>query len=382
MVSDTGIGISEEHTEKIFDRFYQVESNEQAATIGTGVGLHLARQLVVMHSGVIYVENRTDVRGSRFVVRLPMGYAHLKKEEIEERALSEIDDNHLKKLAGTMTAEEGETPKQRPSRAKTNYKVLIVEDDDEIREYLASELSASYKVIESRNGREGYEMILAKHPDLVVSDIMMPEMDGITLCRKVKQNVNINHIPVILLTAKTSPLDRYEGLDIGADAFILKPFHLEDLIHQIKNLIQNRELLRIKFTGIQNHKDMLPDIQLKSSDEILLEKVMRIINANLSNPELNVEMLASGVGMSRVHMHRKLKELMNYSARDLIRSVRLKQAAALLQSKKITISEVAYATGFSNLSHFSNAFKEFHGASPSDYVANQALRGHEPTRED
>ncbi len=374
VISDTGVGISMEHIEKIFDRFYQVYSPEQSATVGTGVGLHLARQLVNLHSGIIYAENRTDLQGSRFIVRLPFGYMHLKKEQVEERALSEMHQSHRKKLleVDNFAEETSELEKPKPVKSKTNYTILIVEDDAEIRGYLNSELSAMYKVIESCNGREGYEMILAKHPDLVVSDIMMPEMDGITLCRKVKQNVNINHIPVILLTAKSNAEDRHEGLDIGADAYLLKPFHVDDLVHQINNIIRNRALLKVKYTGLQDHKDMLPGIQLKSSDEILLEKVMKIINTNISNPELNVEMLASGVGMSRVHMHRKLKELMSISARDLIRSIRLNQAGTLLKSKKLAVSEVAYATGFSNLSYFSNAFREFYGISPTDYVASHA----------
>ncbi|OJU51302.1 MAG: hybrid sensor histidine kinase/response regulator [Bacteroidales bacterium 45-6] len=374
VISDTGIGISMEHIEKIFDRFYQVYSPEQSVTVGTGVGLHLARQLVNLHSGIIYAENRTDVQGSRFVVRLPFGYTHLKKEQVEERALSEMHQSHREKLleVGNFVDEREEVEKHKPVKSKTNYTILIVEDDEEIRGYLNSELSSIYKIMECSNGRDGYEMLLAKQPDLVISDIMMPEMDGITLCRKVKQNVNINHIPVILLTAKSASEDRHEGLDIGADAYVLKPFHIDDLIHQINNIIRNRALLKVKYTGLQDHKDMLPDIQLKSSDEILLEKVMKIINANIANPDLNVEMLASGVGMSRVHMHRKLKELMSTSARDLIRSVRLRQAGALLKSKKLAVSEVAYATGFSNLSYFSNAFREFYGISPTDYVASHA----------
>lgn len=371
VVSDTGIGISPEHIEKIFDRFYQVDSTEPSS-VGTGIGLHLARQLVNLHSGIIYAENRTDIQGSRFVVRLPFGYSHLKKEQIEDQAFSEIKqfhDDRLLEVENVLT-DKADAPKPKTAKAKTNYTVLVVEDDEEIRGYLVSELSLLYKVVESRNGREGYETILAKHPDLVISDVVMPEMDGINLCRKVKQNVNINHIPIILLTAKSDTEDRHQGLDFGADAYLFKPFNLDDLTHQISNIIRNRELLKVKYTGLQNHKDLIPDIQLKSSDEILLEKIMKTIQTNISSPELNVEMLADKVGLSRVHVHRKLKELMNTSARDLIRSIRLKQAATLLQSKKLTVSEVAYATGFSNLSHFSTAFREFYGISPTDYVAS------------
>ena len=197
---------------------------------------------------------------------------------------------------------------------------------------------------------------------------MMPEMDGITLSRRIKQNININHIPIILLTAKSKTEDRIEGLEIGADAYLVKPFNTEVLKQTINNLIANRERLKSKFSGSQHQEDKIEKIEMKSADEILIEKVMKVINADLSNPDLNVEMLARSVGISRVHMHRKLKELTNQSARDFIRGIRLKQAAALLISKKLSVSEVAYATGFSNLSHFSNSFKEFYGMSPSEYI--------------
>ena len=197
---------------------------------------------------------------------------------------------------------------------------------------------------------------------------MMPEMDGITFSRKVKQNININHIPIILLTAKSTPENKIEGLDIGADAYITKPFNTEVLKSTIMNLIENRELLKTKFKGQQQPEDMIQKIEMKSSDELLMERIMKIINENLSNPELSVEMLAANVGMSRVHMHRKLKELTNQSARDFIRGIRLRQAAVLLSEKKISISEVAYATGFSNLSHFSNSFRDFYGISPKEYT--------------
>lgn len=370
-VCDTGIGIGEEHIGKIFERFYQVDASSYSST-GTGVGLHLARELVSLMSGVIYAEPRRDVCGSRFVIRMPLGCKHLKANEIEESEISGME--HASEVwslpfhPAQSDPVENEKKSATHLRAKTNYKVLIVEDDEEIRKYLLSELSPFYKMVESSDGKDGYEAILAKHPDLVVSDIMMPGMDGISLCRKVKQNPNINHIPVILLTAKSSPEDRSRGLEIGADAYLAKPFHVDELISQINNLIHNRELLKVKFSGIREQNERTPDVRLKSSDEVFLEKVMNQIYENLSNPELNGEMLAGFVGISRVHLHRKLKELINTSSRDLIRTERLKQAGVLLRSKKLTVSEVAYASGFSNLSHFSIVFKEFYGLAPSDYM--------------
>jgi AraC-like DNA-binding protein len=198
-------------------------------------------------------------------------------------------------------------------------------------------------------------------------------MDGITLTRKVKQNININHTPVILLTAKTQSADQIEGLEMGADAYIPKPFNTSVLITTITNLIANREILRNKFSGHQDYEGRITLPSMKSSDEVFMNKVLKIIDENLSNSELNVELLAGRVGMSRVHMHRKLKELTNQSAGDFIRGIRLKQAALMLSEKKVTVSEVAYAAGFRNLSHFSTSFKDFYGLSPTEYIKKTEL---------
>ena len=198
---------------------------------------------------------------------------------------------------------------------------------------------------------------------------MMPEMDGMTLCRKIKQNVNINHIPVILLTAKTREEDTIEGLQHGADAYITKPFNIEILRQNILNLIKGRELLKNNYNGNQIQEEKVTKIKAESPDERLLNRVMKVINENMSNANLNVEMIASEVGISRVHLHRKLKELTNQSTRDFIRNVRLKQAATLLSEKKHSVSEVATLTGFPNVAYFSTAFKDLYGVSPSAYMS-------------
>lgn len=369
-ITDTGIGIDKDKIEQIFERFYQINNDMTQSNFGTGIGLHLSRSLVKLHHGIIKAENREDEQGTRFIIRLPLGSDHLKTEELEnpEEVGNDLTLSQLSKDTLYETEEEeiaaGEPKKP---KAKTRYRVLIIEDDDEIRHYMCSELNTDFRISECTNGREGLEIILKEKPDLVISDIMMPEMDGITLCRKMKQNININHIPVILLTAKSKAEDRIEGLEIGADAYIVKPFNTELLRTTISNLIANRERLRGTLIGEQQVEEKIVKIAMKSNDEILMEKVMKTINENLTNPALNVEMLASNVGMSRVHMHRKLKELTNQSARDFIRNIRLKQAADLLREKNLSISEVAYATGFSNLSHFSNSFREFYGISPTEY---------------
>jgi signal transduction histidine kinase/ligand-binding sensor domain-containing protein/DNA-binding response OmpR family regulator len=372
-VTDNGIGVDMEHLERIFDRFYQVHDTQ----IGTGVGLHLARQLVVMHQGVIYAERRPDgLKGVQIIVRLPMGRAHLRQEDLEtpeaEAARLAMYNSEKK----TLLPEETEQRKEPavPPKSKTKYKILMAEDEDDLREYISNELSADFRVTACSNGKQAWELALNNAFDAIVSDVMMPVMDGITLTRKVKQNININHTPVILLTAKTQSEDQIEGLEIGADAYISKPFHTHFLITTIHNLIANREILRHKFGRHQEYDDRIERTPMKSSDEIFMNKVLKIISDNLSNTEFKVELLAGRVGMSRVHVHRKLKELTGQAAGDFIRGIRLKQAALMLSEKKITISEVAYAAGFRNLSHFSTAFKNFYGMSPSEYIDKTEIK--------
>ncbi|MFA6813645.1 MAG: helix-turn-helix domain-containing protein, partial [Bacteroidaceae bacterium] len=216
---------------------------------------------------------------------------------------------------------------------------------------------------------DGLNIILKEKPDLIISDIMMPGIDGYTLCRKVKQNVNVNSIPVILLTAKTTTEDQMEGLETGADAYIIKPFNTELLRTTIYNLIQNRTRLIKNFSNKNLVDTKIDSIEIKSNDDILMNKIMKYINEHMSDPKLNVGMLAENIGLSRVQLYRKMKELTNQSVSSFIRTIRLKQAGELIKKDGVNISEVAYATGFTSLSHFSSAFREFYGFSPTEYKA-------------
>jgi len=367
-VEDNGIGIEKDKIKRIFERFYQIDNDVTSSNFGTGIGLHLSRSLVELQYGTIKAYNREPEQGSCFLIRLPMGKDHFKNDEIEIITSDEplatflyAQKDNLLEYAYDDTEEI--IPKIKP---KTQYRVLVVEDEPEINNYIKHELSENYRIRQCVNGKEALEYILKEKTDLVISDVMMPEMDGITLCRKIKSNININHIPVILLTAKSKEEDLAEGLETGADAYIIKPFNSDILKKTISNLLENRERLKGKFATQSEGK--LDKIEIKSADETLMEKILRFINKNLDNTDLNVEMLSSEVGISRVHIHRKLKELTNMSARDFIRNIRLKQAGELLKEKKLSISEVAYAVGFSTLSHFSSSFREFYGMSPKEYV--------------
>ena len=366
-IEDDGIGINETELERIFDRFYQIRNSQNNSNIGTGIGLHLTRSLVELHHGSITVENNQGTPGCRFIVRLPLGKEHLKPEDIDNSAVKQ-DSVHI--TTALPTTPLIETPPKTHSKSK--YRVLIVEDDDEIRRYICQELGRDFHMQECRNGKEAFTYILKKTPDLIISDIMMPEMDGMTLCSKVKQNINTNHIPVILLTAKSREEDNLEGLSIGADAYITKPFSIEILRQSTFNLIKSRERLRNNFQGSQTQKERMQELEIESPDERLLDRIMKVINDNIANPELNVEMVAETVGISRVHLHRKLKELTNQSTRDLIRNLRLKQAATLLAKKRQSINEVAALTGFTNVAYFSTAFKELYGMTPTAYMEQNA----------
>ncbi len=372
IVSDSGIGIDKSEIDKIFERYYQIENGQTKMNLGTGIGLHLSRSLVELQHGTIKAQNKADGKGSEFVVRLPLGNSHIATNEIRTTQYTQKDANRIDTSAVPIFDYETNKVPLTNAKSKTNIRILIVDDEDDIREYIKSELSDMYKISECVNGKDALDFILKNKPDLVISDVMMPEMDGVSLCKRMKSNINVKHIPIILLTAKTTDDDKAVGYEMGADAYIPKPFNVELLKKRVANLIANRELLKARIAEKEENKDLIQAVVLKSSDQILLEKVIKVINENIDNSDLNVDLLARNVGMSRAHMHRKLKELTNMSARDYIRSIRMKQAADLLTGKKLTISEVAYALGFVTLSHFSNSFREFYGTSPTDFIQGQS----------
>lgn len=371
IIEDNGSGIKESEMKRIFERFYQV-SDDRSRSKGTGIGLHLSMSLVKMHHGTITVKNNDNQPGCSFTIHIPLGCDHLSSEDMASNSpdaapLSSTEDHTLQHIP--LPPEENEEEENSKKTPRKKHSVLIVEDEDDIRNYLLTELGNHFRVLSCSNGKEAMEIIMSHMPDLVLSDIMMPEINGITLLKKLKQNIKTNHIPVILLTAKNSEKDYIEGLSLGADAYIAKPFNLEILITTIENLIRNREVLRNNFSGKQEQDGQIEVVQPQSADEKLMKKVMKAINKNLNNPDLNAEMIAAEVGISRVHLYRKLKEITNQSTRDFIRNIRLKQAEILLKSEKnYSISEISQLVGFNNTTYFSNAFKELYGVSPSKYM--------------
>lgn len=352
VVSDTGVGMKNDVLQHVFDRFYQGKDNLSNHIEGTGIGLNLCKMIVDMHHGTITAANREDgVNGSVFTVRLPLGNSHLLESEI---CMSEEQDAviHVKM-------------KQTP---RSNCRLLLVDDDNEMCEYISGELSAHYRFTICHNGKDAIKELLTNPYDVVVTDLMMPEMDGFTLLRLIKSNANISHIPVILLTSKSDVNYRLEGLEKGADAYLTKPFQMDELRLTIDNLIANHLRLKGKFSGAQQPTDMVESIEVKGNDEQLMERIMKSINAHLSDSDYGVDIMCSEVGISRAHLHRKMKELTGIPVSEFIRNIRLEQAARLLKEQKLNITQVAYTVGFSSHGYFSTVFRKHFGVSPREFV--------------
>ena len=364
-VRDNGEKIPEDKLEKIFQRFYQADSTSNDRNAGTGIGLDLTRSLVELHHGTITVHNLD--KGCEFVITIPLGKDHLRPEEIiTETDLPQETLMSLAEEPEPVEEKEEVTPMEQP--AASGNSIVIAEDDDEIRNYLEAELSRDYDVHTCVNGREALAEIYRIKPSLVISDVMMPEMDGHALCSQLKSNSSTNFIPVILLTARSREEDRLEGLETGADAYIVKPFNMDILRRTIHNMLDSRRLLRMKYERTDGLEEKMEDIRLKSPDEKLLDKIMECVRKNLTNSDLNIDMISDEVGISRVHLHRKMKELTGQTPHDFIRSIRLKKAAQLLTERGMNVTEVMYACGFANSASFSTIFRKYYGMSPRDYM--------------
>ena len=373
-IKDTGEGIPEDKLDRIFERFYQSPSHVNDRKTGTGIGLDLTRSLVELHHGTIEAHNNANEKGCEFVVTIPLGSAHLKPEEMIEENLSQQDEAVTSLMEETPVEEEVANAPEEPLKASRRQHIIIVEDDAEIRGFLESELSHDYDVTVCENGKAGLSEVFKMIPDLVISDVMMPEMDGNTMCSKIKSSPTTSHIPVILLTAKSRDEDRLEGLETGADAYLLKPFNMDILRRTIINLIHTHQMLRLKYGRNDLLEEQVEQVKMKSPDEQLLDRVMKVINKNISNSDLSVDSIADEVGISRVHLHRKMKELTGQTPHDFIRNIRLKQAAHLLSSQNMNITEVMYACGFNNAASFSTIFKKFYGMSPREYMNENKSR--------
>lgn len=361
-VRDTGIGIPEDKKEQIFERFFQ---NPTAAAIlnqGTGIGLSITKEFVKMHGGTIEVDSE-PAKGTTFTIHLPFVPLEAPPGNSMEAPQETEPNNQSEPIEIPSEAfyeiEQLKSKSEMPS-------ILLVEDNDDFRFYLKDNLRLQYKVLEAANGKEGWQKALAHHPQLIVSDISMPYMDGIELSRKIKSDKRTSHIPVILLTALTGEEDQLKGLETGANDYITKPFNFELLNAKIKNLLLLNSTL--KNTYSKQIKVLTPEIKIESEDERLLNQIMLYLEENLTNPQLSVEELSKHVGMSRSSLYSKLLEITGQTPVEYIRSVKLDKAAVLLEKSDMNIAQVAYSVGFSTPNYFARSFKTKFNMLPSEYI--------------
>jgi signal transduction histidine kinase/ligand-binding sensor domain-containing protein/DNA-binding response OmpR family regulator len=353
-VKDTGIGIDQSNIEKIFNRFFQVDqANVQS---GTGIGLALTKELVKLHNGKIFVKSKPG-KSSKFTVQLP--YEEVKHlASAEEASSTENQIMESDELLADEPAMELSTVGQKI--------MLIVDDNADVRYFIRSHFSSGYQILEARDGLEGWNIALKTIPNIIISDVMMPDMDGFEFCRRIRKDERTSHIPILLLTALGSREHEIEGLSQGADDYITKPFDLVILQTKIENILSVRQSLKQKYAG-----EMLlqpRNIMLSSPDERFLQKAIDVIENNISDPDLDIDHFAVEIGVSRMQLYRKLNALTEMTVKEFIRNIRLKRAAQLLVQKKMNVSEVAYAVGFKDLSHFRKCFRQEFNMSASEYM--------------
>ena len=334
IVADTGYGIDAESLPHIYDRYYQAKGKHQAS--GTGIGLALVKSLVDLHHGSLEVESAVE-KGTTFRFRIQTDYNYPEALHKEEKVVTVVKE----------MAEDAEPESAFPI-------LLVVEDNADIREYIANELQDTYKILQANNGKEGLILALRYTPNIIVSDIMMPEMDGIAMCKGIKENMNTSHIPVILLTAKDSIQDKEEGYDSGADSYLTKPFSAKLLRSRIKNTEKRQSTSS-------------PHPQLNRLDEAFLSKLTSLIEDNLDVEKIDTAFMIDCMNMSYSAFYRKVKALTELSPNEFVRKIKLRNSAHLLLTGEHNVSEAASMTGFNNMAHFRDCFKKEYGIPPSEY---------------
>lgn len=354
-ISDTGLGVPKHLQDKIFDRFYQVDGSSTRPFEGTGIGLALTKELVDLQGGSISLDSNPQ-EGCRFTVLLPLSpYDETADSLQEERQLTQVEE------LGPSAA-----PAVQASAGEEKPILLVVEDHHDLRHYLISQLGDAYHFLEAVNGEEGLALALDKIPDVVITDVMMPKMDGVEMTHKLKSDARTSHIPVILLTAKTDPQTRQEGFAFGADQYLSKPFDPPEIRARLQSVLTQSNRLREKYSQAIYLKPT--ELGVEDHEARFLESIMKVVEKHLDDSEFTVVQLQEEIGMSRMQLHRKLKALTGKSASEFVRHFRLQQAAELLQHPGAQVADVAYRVGFSHLSYFAKSFKEQFGQVPSAYM--------------
>jgi len=379
-VRDNGIGIPEEELPKLFERFYQIDPSQIRRIGGTGIGLALTKELVELHRGFVNVSSKLG-EGSEFTIELPPGKDHLNEDEIvkevdEESVLSEKIQEQMKMIEAdsalfskSIHIEDSLTDSFEEIPDENKMIILIVEDNADVRDFIKDSLGKEFVVEEAANGEQGIRKAEKIIPDLIISDIRMPKMDGNELTRILKNDEKTSHIPIILLTGKSGQESKLEGLETGADDYLTKPFDTKELQIRIRNLINSRRKLQEKYG---NRDFVVPkrdeEKKLSNLEEKFISKVLEVIESHISEEEFSIEQFGKEVGMSRVQLHRKLKALSGKSASNYLRSVRLSKAKKMIEEQKGNVSEIAYSVGFSSPQYFTRCFKEEFGYPPSDLI--------------
>ncbi|MGK9367940.1 two-component regulator propeller domain-containing protein [Melioribacter sp. Ez-97] len=364
IVEDTGIGIPENKIEHIFERYYHIEDYKGKRYDGMGIGLALVSELVKLYKGCIFVESK-EGEGAKFTVQIPLDEHYLEENQLVAKFKISSSSQFL--------AEPGNSKNNETSLSK--YKLhnvpvlLIVEDDDEIREYIKNSFQYAYRVHEAEDGETGYKKALQIIPDIIISDVKMKKLDGITLCNKLKNDKKTSHIPVIILTSYNTQEYHIKSINQGADAYLPKPFNISVLEAYITNLLESRKKMQEKFSKEFIYGDS--KIPLTDIDAQFLESLVKIIEEHISDEKFNADVLSKEIGMSRMQLYRKLRGLTDQTVHEFIRNIRLKKATQMLEQKKMTITEIAFAVGFNDLTYFARCFKKQYGKSPSEYMSNK-----------
>ncbi|MBA4054860.1 MAG: hypothetical protein C0490_09125, partial [Marivirga sp.] len=378
-IRDEGIGIAEENRNKIFGSFYHNPTDSQSTNgieVSTGIGLSLTKSLVQSHRGEIQVKSMLG-KGSTFTVTIPIAKEYYK--DLPENSPMVLLSSHLpEKVSMEFETDhylqaESQNETIRPSNHL--YSLLIVDDQASIISLLDNILSDKYAIHKARNGKKALEILEEERIDLVISDVIMPDMDGLTLCRKIKENIQSSHIPVILLTAKAEIENRIEGLQVGADSYIPKPFHPEHLFIRIEKLIERMELIRKKFKNFGDMDMAQMGMGIGEKDDDFFLKITKCIQLHLSEPEFNADIIAEEVGLSKASLYKKVKTITSLTPHGLIKQYRLKKAADLLKNSNMSVSEVIYETGFNSRSYFYKSFNEMFHCHPKDVERGSASGG-------
>lgn len=363
VVSDQGDGIAQHELTKIFEPFYQAHNHDGTNIYGTGIGLNLCKSIVELHGGRIWAESKPN-NGSAFFIELPHGNAHFDKNVMGDFK-SIVHEMPTIPVTETLFTEENILSTEDFVKSRDNFTILIVEDNDDVRNYIKLLLSKNYKIVEAENCFEGCKVAIEIVPDLIISDVMTPLMNGYELCKKLKNDETTNHIPIILLTALASDENMKDGLLSLADDYIVKPFNPDMLLLRVENLISIRRKIRQSF----NKKTVFANINtdLPSADEKFISKVFDYIKNNIDNPELRIDSFSKTLGMSRVQFYRKIKSITGKTPSTLILEIRMNAASELIKKTDLNINEIAYQVGFNDSSYFGKCFKIYFGTTPSEY---------------